>query len=291
MTRGQLSRIVAIGTDQAQATLVAVKIMFAGEITVELVWRLQNPGAVTGEALCIYIDSSVAPGRCCLAAMATDVCAGECRRVKRKRSGFGIVGGGDRDIDRLIEVLQRTDPRSCVAGGTDSADETQGVMHPVAAGDVWEGSTCWRTAVAGGAILQSKGRTGQMAGRAGRADPADTVQIHSVAESTGNGQVGGVAMGNRAAPGDGIGWKYRRVSSFDVMAVLTAVNQRTDICPKARIAAGGARKRDRVAPLAEGQVFLGCRTVQGRIGKGDRMRSDSRKMAISMAGQTGKTCG
>lgn len=141
MARGQLSRIVAIGTDQAQAALVAMKIMFAGEITVELVWWLQNPGAVTGEALFIYIDSSVAPGRRCLAAMAADVCAGECRRVKCKRSGFGVVGGGNGDIHHLIEVLQRTDPRSAVAGGTDSADEVQCVMHPMVAGDVWEGST------------------------------------------------------------------------------------------------------------------------------------------------------
>lgn|SRR6185369_249126 len=75
------------------------------------------------------------------------------------------------------------------------------------------------------------------------------------------------------------------------MTLFATVGQRTDLCPKARIAAGGALERDRVASLAEGQVFLGCRTVQNRIGEGDRMRSGSRKMAISMAGQTGKICG
>lgn len=55
--------------------------------------------------------------------------------------------------------------------------------------------------MAGGTILQGQGRTGQMAGRAGRADPADTVQFGAVTEGAGNGQVGSVAMGNRAAPG------------------------------------------------------------------------------------------
>ena len=81
------------------------------------------------------------------------------------------------------------------------------------------------------------------------------------------------------------------MSGIDVMAVLTAVDQRTDLRPEARIAAGGACERDRVAPLAEGQIFLGCRTMKGWIGKREGMRRDSRKMAVRVAGQTAKTCG
>jgi hypothetical protein len=71
--------------------------------------------------------------------------------------------------------------------------------------EVGEGAPRRRVTVAGGAVLSGQGRSGQMTTSTGRADPADTVQIGAVAEGAGNGQVCGVAMGDRTAPGNGIG--------------------------------------------------------------------------------------
>lgn len=215
-----------------------------------------------------------------LAAVAADVGAGGCCRCVQGGAGFGIVCSGQGDIHCLVEMLQRADSGPIVTGGTDSVDDIQGVMYPMVARDVGEGASRGRISVAGGAIQRGQWRCGPMAACAGRTDPADAVQICSMAEGTGNCQIGCVAMGEGTAPGSGIGWRCRWVGGIDVMAVLATVDQRTDLCPEAWVAAGFAYERKCVAPLTEGQVFLGFRTMQGWIGKGDRMRRDSRKMAI-----------
>ena len=203
MAEGQLAGIMTLGTEQAQAA--HVKIMFTREVTVELVRRLKCPRAVTDTALRVHIDPSDAPGGCLLTSVTADVRARGCCGVVQWRAGFGVIIGRNLNVGYLIEVFHRTDPRSTVAGRADSADEIQGVVHPMVARDVGEGASRRWASVAGGAILSGQGRSGTMTASAGRADPADAVQIGAVAEGAGNGQIGRVAMGYGTSPGNGIG--------------------------------------------------------------------------------------
>jgi hypothetical protein len=214
-----------------------------------------------------------------------DVCAGRGRGIVRGRPGFGVVSGRDRDIHLLVEMVQRTDPASFMACGTDATDEVQGVVRPVVAGDIGEHATGRRVAVTGGAIRGGQGGTGGVAGRARRADSADAVQVGAVAEGACSGQVACIAMGNGAAPWSGIRGRGRGVRRPDIMAVLATVDQGSDLRIETRGAAGCARERCCVASTAERQVSLGCGAVEGRVGKGDRMGRCSGDMAVDMADQ------
>src|SRR6185369_9580948 len=89
MPQGQLSAVVAIDADQAQAAYV--KIVFAREVTVELFRGLQRPGAVAEETLAVHIDSPAAPVRRRQCAVAADAGAGRGCGVIGCRAGFGVV--------------------------------------------------------------------------------------------------------------------------------------------------------------------------------------------------------
>ena len=103
MAGGQLSAVVTVDTDQAEAP--HVKIMLAGKIAVELVRRLQCPRPVASRALPVHIDSSGAPGWGSQCAVATHAGAGQGFRVVRCRTGLGVVIGRNFDVYHLVEVL------------------------------------------------------------------------------------------------------------------------------------------------------------------------------------------
>lgn len=180
---------------------------------------------MTEKTLVIHIDFAVAPVWCRQCAVAAYVGAGRGCGIVRCRAGFGIIIGRNRNVNHLVEVFQGADPRSAVAGWACPGDEVQGVMNPVVTGDIGERAAGRRTSVAGGAVLQGQGRTGQVAGCTGRAYPVDTVQVGAVTKGAGNGKIGGVAMGNRAAPGDGFRSRRGRVGCTYVVTVLTTVDQ------------------------------------------------------------------
>src|SRR6185369_11435402 len=241
MARSQLSAIVTIDTDQTKTP--HVKIMFAGKKTVELVRRLQCPRPMANRALRVHIDSSGTPGWGSQCAVATYVDAGRGCGVVRCRAGFGVVIGRNFNVDRLVEVFNRTDSCSFVAGRANPGDEVQGIMHPMVSGNIGKRAAGRRTSVTGCAILQGQGRTGQVAGRAGRPNRGDAVKIDSMAKSAGVGEILCIPMGNRAAPWCGIRRRSRRMRQIDIMAVLTAVEQCADLGVETWIAAGSARSR------------------------------------------------
>ena len=119
---------------------------------------------MTGRAIDIRIYKSRAERRCEYSAVAAYVRAsaavvdgigdGCCNIAKmcRRTAGFGVVDGRKSNIHRLVEMVQRADPRTVVAGGADSGEVVQGVMSVVSPPGIRESCLVGGISMARGAV-------------------------------------------------------------------------------------------------------------------------------------------